>query len=1034
MPTARPILEFIEQLTPDFLVAPVFAPIRALGIDLAHPFVLLIALGLLVCFWSWVLRTIWCVVGRRFGLYNPDQYHIFPRVPWRLPVRAFLYLRNFYRRFLMGRKQTAGWAGFLETLNMLYRPGKIMLGRFATVGFGWFMPVGIDPKKHLMMVAATGSGKTTSLATMLSLHRGNAFVVDPKPQLAPILARRCGNGGKGVFGKKRKVAVLDPKGRVEGHPGACWNPFDEIKSAVERRGEDAAVGVASKIAEALIKQDSKTQPFFANAAREFVRALVLHIHTTEPEASRNLVKLRKYLTVGHDAAPKREDGRQVSPRSWLLFKMIENKAYDGIIADAAAAFRDSSEGAQGNVMRTATVQTEWMDLPEIRSISQRSDFTLSELKTGTLTLFVCAPVSDVQKTLSEWFRLLTTLAIWVHEDILEKPSHPTLFIIDELPSLGYIEAIATTPAVMRSYGVRLVGITQTLEALRGTYPNHWKTMLSSASAVMWMGVEASEDLEFIRKRLGERTRWQKMKTPKGVDDRIERTERPLAYEQQIKDFLDPSPARSSNVLVDIAGKRFLRLKTPHYFQELPVYLYEPDPGEKESALRAWTRRFFTADHTGDGEDIGLGIRADRSNLYVHEKIIPLDRIWQVEVRAFGSTLSGPGAYALWFGSSVLVIIALAVIVSVIDATGLFSLLPEAVFGVLRSIVQFVVIFAPFLLFPAWSIFAAPCGLVIETRNKEHTEGQKVTPSKGFRLRFDDKDTVLKTALAIKGLALQRRRLKALESGLPMNRIGTKPTIYAPRTRISDLGPYRDFAPSDIPVSLRDDSAWTAYSGKIDQAKQERYATFGSDGRELTNFTQAQETMRTPAGTFITNGDGTVTHKEKGLMFVAAPWGTEFNGEKFTGEPVKITWDDATAMFGRGREVADPDRSVMDTSRLPLAAHDVGYRRGDVKVAFAEHDDWRLPTADELQLLSITDSGSPWQVKPRPGKEQVIDPYHARSRLFPFFSENSYTLIVWSATGANEQDAWAIDNSNWPVSKVRRSERFHVLFVRDTDRE
>jgi type IV secretory pathway TraG/TraD family ATPase VirD4 len=449
------------------------------------------------------VRLLFCAIGRLCGLYNPNWFYVFLWLPWRPLYRLLLVPRRWWEEmFRTGRRATARWTGVLEALTLVYRPGLIFLGRVRAFGIGLFQPVGVKGERHLVMIAGTGSGKTTQLITMLGLHKGSSFVIDPKGQIAKTIVSRMGQGGEGVIGKKGKVCVLDPYRLVNGWQSSCWNPFDEIDRAIARHGNrDVAVRYAMKFAEGLIIQYPRENPFWPGTAKDFLLALILHIHTTEPPQQRTLARLYDMLTNG---IPERtEPGK--SAFGAMLREMSRNQAFGGVIAASANTLADTGNDTFGNVLITMREQLKWLKLPEIRTLCQRSDFHLEEMKTGTLNLFICAPVGDIRGALAGYFRLISVLSFYVFENIPGRLKHPCLFALDEMPSLGNIEAVATAAPVMRSYGVRLLAIAQDLEKLKAVYPDAWGGFIGNAEAVFWMGLEHQETLSYLSQRLGQRT-------------------------------------------------------------------------------------------------------------------------------------------------------------------------------------------------------------------------------------------------------------------------------------------------------------------------------------------------------------------------------------------------------------------------------------------------------------------------------------------------------------------------------------------------
>ncbi len=561
---------------------------------------------------------------RTVGLWNPEHFRYWIWIPWR--SLAKLYIRYGEWRtdeWKAGSKATSQWGGLLGRMVLVFKPGDVLLGGFGYYGFRLFQPLGLKAERHLSMVAGTGTGKTTLLITMLGLHRGNAFVVDPKGQITKIIANRRGMGGNGIKGVGQDVAILDPNNIAKGHPLACWNAIDELTRVEARVGSDAVVRYAMKIAEGLIPMEGD-KPYFPNTAREFTQGLILHVYTTEPPGKRHMVRVRDLLTRGYAnemmAAGATPDEVSANSFKFLLEEMQKNLSYNGVIANAAATMANTGK-SYGDVLSTARSALKFYDLPEIRKISYSSDFSLEDLKLGKLDLFICAPTGDIRGAYRGWFRLLCVFALDLFEQIPGNLKNPCLFAIDEMPSLGPIEAIATSAPVMRGYGVRLLAITQDLEKLQKTYPSDWRGFLGNSDVTYWMGTNEQDTGKHLSEYLGKSTRvthqysilrfwrWWRLFWARG-----EKTfeDRELLTPQQVMKILAP---QKQNMILTRFGKSPIRVKTMPYFKELPVYFYDADGEHTEPSARQFGRYL-------SGRRTKKAISPTQPNLWQQPKIQP----------------------------------------------------------------------------------------------------------------------------------------------------------------------------------------------------------------------------------------------------------------------------------------------------------------------------------------------------------------------------------------------------------------------------
>lgn len=516
----------------------------------------------------WAARTVVTIVLRALGLSHPDHYHRWPRVPWRLLWFPLIRVGEWRELFRMGRKATAGWVRIPAMLTMLYRPGKVLLGRAYGLGFGWLMPVGMKVTRHLFMFAMTGAGKTVFMVTLVSLWRGSVFLIDPKYQITHALRGRS----------KKRWVVYDPF-RLGGVASAVWNIFDEMKAAMAREGPQAAVRWAVKIAESLIvTTPGNRSPFFPNSARAFTVSVILFQLRYLREEQHNLVAFRALINRGLDAHAQSRD----EAFEFLLYTMRQCDDFGGAIANGAAAMTNMGKETLGNVLATLREQTKWIDLPEMHQVLMgRSTVLTTELKTrNDRVLSFAAPTSAIREELAPFARLLSNTICHNFETLGVRKRIPCLLAIDEMPSQGHNRALEVAAPVLRGYGAVLLGIAQDVENLRAAYPDSWSGFTGNADAVWWLGSNHEETMGYLEGVLGTATVRHKQ------DGHVSEYERPLMLAEQLKRFLDPAHGR---VIVTRAGKRPLRLKIAKYYEELPVTAYDPDPHHRERLLRRIVR-------------------------------------------------------------------------------------------------------------------------------------------------------------------------------------------------------------------------------------------------------------------------------------------------------------------------------------------------------------------------------------------------------------------------------------------------------------
>ncbi len=526
-------------------------------------------------------RTVLTYFGRKFGLYNPTQFSKWPRIPWRPFYRVYSNINNWYEKvFLIGnRGATGGFASTLTMFSLLFKSGHIHLGRAYGWGFGLLQPIGIKVKRHLFMIAMTGSGKTTALKTMLATWKGSAFGIDAGGQITDSLCEHDPH---------RQWFIFDPDG-ISNHKSININFFDIIKEAIKReRNEDVAVKWASRIAFALVVIPSGSKsPYFYDVSREFLAGLILHVLTHHAEEDHHLPFVRDVIVHGYPMFDEKNKKLTIGNEAHeLLFKiMSENSAFNGFIAGGVSALQSASGETGGNVRSTLQAETRLLDFPNVRAHLMHSDISLSSLKTrDDIVLMFIASIYSLREDLSRLSRLLTNMIAYIFNDIREYKGL-CLLIADELPSQGYNPTVEVILSTSRNDKLVFLGACQSVEQMRGIYKNTNNSFIGESDATFWMGGNHPDNAQLLSRILGKKTivekdRYTGRKTYRQVS---------IMESEQVTRYLDPD---SDELIVTLASGRALKLKNDPHFKALSVRRYAADPDHKETLLRRITRFFF----------------------------------------------------------------------------------------------------------------------------------------------------------------------------------------------------------------------------------------------------------------------------------------------------------------------------------------------------------------------------------------------------------------------------------------------------------
>lgn len=157
--------------------------------------------------------------------------------------------------------------------------------------------------------------------------------------------------------------------------------------------------------------------------------------------------------------------------------------------------------------------------------------------------------------------------------------------------------------------------------------------------------------------------------------------------------------------------------------------------------------------------------------------------------------------------------------------------------------------------------------------------------------------------------------------------------------------------------------------------------------------------------FIDHGDGTISDKVSGLMWMRCSVGQTWSGSNCEGEPIKVNWKDAAKVTQN--------------------------------FSFVGKQDWRLPTIDELSSIVFCSTGRTEMARPagrfqrttdgRCEAEQYQTPT-VNNAIFP----NTPASWFWSASPYihHDRDAWGLNFNEGNVSWGVKGNESHVRLVRD----
>lgn len=434
----------------------------------------------------------------------------------------------------------ARWASQkdIDRANLRSKSG-VLLGQDKS---GYFVSGGYQ---HSLLFAPTGSGKGVGFVIPNMLFwEESAVVHDIKLENYELTS-----GWREKMGQKCYVwAPADPDGKTH-----CYNPLDWISNKPGQMVDDV-----QKIGNLILPQ----REFWTNEARSLFVAVVLYLIAVpeKPTSFGEAVRTMRSDDVAYNLAVALD----------TIGEFLHPVAYMNI-----AAFLQKAEKERSGVISTLNSALELWANPLIDTATATSDFDFQTLKREKVTVYVGLTPDNIKRleNLMQIFYQQATDFLTRKIPNKEEEPYGVLFMMDEFPTLGKMDAFKAGIAYFRGYNVRLFLIIQDTQQLKGIYEEAgMNSFLSNSTYRITFSANNVETANLISQLCGNKT--------------VE------SISQSKPKFLDFNPgSRSMNVS---QAQRALLL--PQEVMQLPkddqILLIESFPPIKSKKIKYYEDNFF----------------------------------------------------------------------------------------------------------------------------------------------------------------------------------------------------------------------------------------------------------------------------------------------------------------------------------------------------------------------------------------------------------------------------------------------------------
>lgn len=439
-------------------------------------------------------------------------------------------------------------------------------------GFGPL--VRLDPA-HAILIAPSGAGKGVGfIVPMLLDYDGPVVVTDVKgAENFYITARHRRRGGRTIY-------IFDPAQKTK-ETSVRIN----VLSLLNPNDHDFIEQVIM-LAEIIIPMPAGTAgntQYFASQAASLVAAMMIHV-ICDPK----IEAADKHLGTVYDL---------ICLDKKHMFEFIKQRIEEldvagGFMSRIFSALQATHGEEASGIYNTARVELRFVDTPVYRELLGSMTLDMEALLSGQADLFLCVP-TEILATHGRIIRLTLAMLFKRLQNQNRRVAKDLLFILDEMPLIGYMPQIENILIAGRVNGIRIIAISQTLELLRKAYPNGYKTFLSS-ELVMFLGSKDIDTCQQVSKMLGQTTievasSSTSDSSQKGERNRSNSTSQSKATSLISRELLKDDEVR---ILGNQAILAFYKQSPPMLLKKILYYknktwkgLYDPNPFEQKPFAR-----------------------------------------------------------------------------------------------------------------------------------------------------------------------------------------------------------------------------------------------------------------------------------------------------------------------------------------------------------------------------------------------------------------------------------------------------------------
>ena len=410
----------------------------------------------------------------------------------------FAYYWSTKKNFMYGKEHgSARWGtpkDIKPFIDYQHPDNNIILSASEKLSLAPKMPNPLHNRnKNVVVIGGSGKGKSRFIAKPNLCQLNTSYVItDPKGELFA----ECGEMLAVQGGYNIKVLNLEDMAHSD-----KFNFFAYIETE-----KDILIVVDNIIANtsSTESQAHSGDDFWLKAERALLTALFAYIVSECRNEEKNINSVLDLMSV----AAAREDDEDFESPLDVMFQELQEKQPYCLACYMYKTFKLASGKTAKSILVSLGVRLAPFAINEVRELMSDDELDLELLAKEKTALFLIVP--ETYTTFNFIVCILYQLMLERLYDFAKKQKNrrcpmPVQIIGDEIANIGQIPNLQRYISTMRSYGISVLLIFQTLTQIEAMDKQNWKTIVGNCDTFVYLGGKEQSTNEYVSKSVGKKT-------------------------------------------------------------------------------------------------------------------------------------------------------------------------------------------------------------------------------------------------------------------------------------------------------------------------------------------------------------------------------------------------------------------------------------------------------------------------------------------------------------------------------------------------